>query len=103
MKSGASQLDSHKAVYEHFDKHGLAKYGYGFCGHPVGLNIHDANGEADKPYEPGVVLVIEPFLVIPEEEMGIRIENGVLITEDEPELLPGPPREIEDVEALCQS
>jgi Xaa-Pro aminopeptidase len=69
----------------------------------VGLNIHDANGDRDKLYEPGVVLVIEPFLVIPEEGIGIRIESGVLITEGGPEMLPGPPREIEEVEALCQS
>jgi Xaa-Pro aminopeptidase len=102
MKPGASQLESHKAVYEHFNKHGLAQYNYGTCGHAVGMNIHDANGDPDKVYEPGVVVVIEPFLVIPEEEMGIRIESGVLITEDGPELLPSPPREIEELEALCQ-
>jgi Xaa-Pro aminopeptidase len=103
MKPGASQLESHKAVYDHFDKHGLAKYNYGNCGHPVGLNIHDAAGDQDRPYEPGVVVVIEPFLVIPEEEIGIRIESGVVITEDGPELLPSPPREIDALEALCQS
>jgi Xaa-Pro aminopeptidase len=102
MKPGSSQLESHKAVYQHFEKHGLAKYSYGNCGHPVGLNIHDANGDPDKPYEPGVVVVIEPFLVIPEENTGIRIESGVLITENGPELLPCPPREIEELEALCQ-
>lgn len=103
MMPGSSQLDSHKAVYEHFDGHGLAKYNYGNCGHAVGLNIHDATGDPDKPYEAGVVVVIEPFLVIPEEDLGIRIESGILITEDGPELLPSPPREIEDLEALCQS
>lgn len=102
MRPGSSQLDAHKVVYRHFDEHGLAKYGYGNCGHPVGLNIHDANGEPDRPLKPGVVLVIEPFLIIPEEGIGIRIENGVLITEDGPEMLPGPPREIEEIEALCR-
>ncbi|MGB3717035.1 MAG: Xaa-Pro peptidase family protein, partial [Candidatus Promineifilaceae bacterium] len=102
MKPGSSQLESHKAVYEHFEKHGFSKYGYGTCGHPVGLNIHDANGDPDKLYEPGVVVVIEPFLVIPEENTGIRIESGVLITENGPELLPCPPREIDELETLCQ-
>jgi len=103
MKPGSSQLAAHRAVYEHFDRHGLAQYNYGNCGHPVGLNIHDANGDDDAPLEPGVVLVIEPFLVIPEEGIGIRIESGVLITEDGHEVLPEPPKEIEAIEALCQS
>jgi Xaa-Pro aminopeptidase len=102
MRPGSSNLDAHQAIYEHFDAHGLAKYGYGRAGHPVGLNIHDANGDNDIPYDPGVVLVIEPFLVIPEEGIGIRIESGVLITEDGHEVLPEPPKEIDEVEALCR-
>ena len=101
MKPGSTQLAAHKAVYDHFDAHGLAQYNYGNCGHPVGLNIHDANGEQDRPLEPGVVLVIEPFLAIPEEGIGIRIESGVLITEDGCELLPDAPKEIDEIEALC--
>jgi Xaa-Pro aminopeptidase len=101
MRPGSSNLEAHRAIYEHFDAHGLAKYGYGRAGHPVGLNIHDANGDNDIPYEPGVVLVIEPFLAIPEEGIGIRIESGVLITEDGHEVLPEPPKEIDEVEALC--
>jgi Xaa-Pro aminopeptidase len=94
MRPGSSALDAHQAIYEHFDEHGLAKYGYGRAGHP--------NGDGDIPYEPGVVLVIEPFLVIPEEGIGIRIESGVLITEEGHEVLAEPPREIEEVEALCR-
>ena len=103
MKPGATQFDAHKAVYDHFDQHGLAQYNYGRCGHPVGLNIHDANGDPDKPLEPGVVLVIEPFLVIPEENIGIRIESGVLVTADGHELLPDAPKEIDEVEAICSA
>jgi Xaa-Pro aminopeptidase len=102
MRPGSSQLDAHKAVYDTFDEHGLAQYGYGTCGHPVGLNIHDATRNGDQPLKPGCVLVIEPFLVIPDEGIGIRIESWVLITEDGHELLPDAPKEIEEVEAVCQ-
>jgi Xaa-Pro aminopeptidase len=102
MKPGSTARIAHNAVYQHFKKHGLEKYGYGTCGHAVGLNIHDANGDFDIPFEPGVVIVIEPFLAIPGEGIGIRIEDGVLITETGAELLPGPPKEIDEVEALCQ-
>ena len=101
MKPGSTQLAAHKAVYDHLARYDLAQYNYGNCGHPVGLNIHDANGEQDKPLEPGVVLVIEPFIVIPEEGIGLRIESGVLITEDGHELLPDAPKEIEEIEAIC--
>lgn len=102
MKPGSTARIAHNAVYNHFKEHGLEQFGYGLCGHAVGLNIHDANGDFDIPFEPGVVIVIEPFLAIPEEGIGIRIEDGVLITETGAELLPGPPKEIAEVEALCQ-
>ena len=81
----------------------MEKHGYGKCGHAVGLNIHDATGWKgdDPPFKPGVVVVIEPHLAIHEEGIGIRIEDGILITESGAVRLPGPPREIEEVEALC--
>ncbi|MBI1257635.1 MAG: M24 family metallopeptidase [Chloroflexi bacterium] len=106
MKPGSTMLAAHQAAYAVFEKHGLAQYGYGNCGHPVGLNIHDANGrypdDREQPFEPGVVVVIEPFLMMPHENMGIRIEDGVLITESGHEVLAGPPRAIEAVEMLCK-
>lgn len=102
MRPGATQCDAHKAVYDVFEAHDLAQYGYGTAGHPVGLNIHDTATDPDRPLEPGVVLVIEPWLSMPDEGIGIRIESGVVIREDGPELLPEPPKEIEEVEEVCQ-
>jgi Xaa-Pro aminopeptidase len=105
MKPGSDSRVAHRAVYDTWKKYGLEQYGYGTCGHPVGLNIHDSNGrksDDDIPFEPGVVLAIEPFISIPEEGIGIRIEDGVLITQDGCELLAGPVREIDDIERLCR-
>jgi Xaa-Pro aminopeptidase len=48
--------------------------------HYLGLNVHDA-GEYERPLEPGVVITVEPGIYIPEENIGIRIEDDVLITE----------------------
>lgn len=106
MKPGSTLLAAHQAVYDVFKRYDLAQYSYGNCGHTVGLNIHDATGrtldDREQPFAPGVVLVIEPFLTLPEEGMGIRIEDGVLITDAGHEMLAGPPRDIDAVEALCR-
>ena len=47
--------------------------------HFLGLDTHDA-GDYEHPLEPGVVLTVEPGIYIPEEEIGVRIEDDVLIT-----------------------
>lgn len=49
--------------------------------HFLGLDVHDA-GDYDHPLEPGVVLTVEPGIYIPEEALGVRIEDDVLITEE---------------------
>lgn len=49
--------------------------------HFLGLDVHDV-GEYDKPLEQGMVLTVEPGIYIPEESIGIRIEDNILITED---------------------
>jgi Xaa-Pro aminopeptidase len=47
--------------------------------HFMGLNVHDI-GDYDRPLEPGVVITVEPGIYIPEEGIGVRIEDDVLIT-----------------------
>ncbi|HEX8762317.1 MAG TPA: Xaa-Pro aminopeptidase [Candidatus Saccharimonadales bacterium] len=49
--------------------------------HFLGLDTHDG-GDYDHPLEPGVVMTVEPGIYIPDEEIGIRIEDDVLITAD---------------------
>jgi len=49
--------------------------------HFLGLNTHDA-GDYDRPLEAGVVMTVEPGIYIPDEGIGVRIEDDVLITED---------------------
>jgi Xaa-Pro aminopeptidase len=106
LKPGAIALEMHQKVYDNFKKYDLHQYSYGGCGHPVGLSIHDPCGrwpdDREQPLEPGNVLVVEPFLVMPHEGMGIRIEDGVLITENGYEMLAAPPKEIDEVEELCR-
>jgi Xaa-Pro aminopeptidase len=54
--------------------------------HFLGLDTHDA-GDYDHPLEPGVVLVTEPGIYIPEESIGVRIEDDLLITAEGNEVL----------------
>jgi Xaa-Pro aminopeptidase len=106
FKPGSTILRAHEAVYNTFNRYGVTQYNYGNCGHPVGLTIHDPNGrfvdDREVPLEPGVVLVIEPFLMMTDDGFGVRIEDGILITDTGCEVLPGPPKEIDAVEAICR-
>lgn len=62
------------------DKKKLKKYYPHLASHFLGLDTHDA-ADYSKPLEPGMVLTVEPGIYIPEENIGVRIEDDVLITE----------------------
>ena len=71
--------------------------------HPVGLAVHDGSPYKHKPLEPGVVLSVDPMMTVPEEELYIRAEDTVLITEDGIENLTGDaPLEADDIEATMK-
>ncbi len=68
-------------------------------GHFVGLEVHDPPIDLDFPFEPGMVITVEPGIYIPEKRVGIRIEDMVLVTRDGGRLLTaGIPRSAEEVE-----
>jgi Xaa-Pro aminopeptidase len=58
----------------------LGRYFTHGLGHHIGLNVHDA-GDPNRPLEPGMVITIEPGIYLPDENLGVRIEDDVLITE----------------------
>lgn len=60
---------------------GVRQYFPHATSHFLGLDTHDA-GDYDAPLEPGVILTVEPGIYIPEESLGVRIEDNILITEN---------------------
>lgn len=69
--------------------------------HAVGMAVHDAYDWSPLPIEPGLVFAVDPELFVPEEELYIRVEDTVLVTESGVENLTAQcPREMKDVEAL---
>ena len=80
--------------YEEYFTHGV--------GHFVGLEVHDA-GDYESPLQPGMVLTIEPGIYLPDKEIGVRIEDMVLVTESGCEILSGAiPRARSEIEAAMQ-
>ena len=77
----------------------IAKAGFGKCfghalGHGVGLEIHElpvASKRSKTVLKPGMLVTIEPGIYI-EGELGVRIEDLVLITKDGCEVLSSSPK-----------
>jgi Xaa-Pro aminopeptidase len=64
------------------------------------MDVHDV-GNYGTTLAPGMVLTIEPGIYLPDESLGVRIEDNVLVTEDGYELLSGSlPRRPEEVERI---
>jgi Xaa-Pro aminopeptidase len=98
-------------AYDYINSHGkdrqgkpLGQYFIHGLGHHIGLDVHDP-GEYCGPLQPGMVVTVEPGIYIPEENLGVRIEDDVLITESGYQLLserlPRDPDEIERIMAAA--
>ncbi len=71
----------YKIAYDYINTHGkdlhgqpLGQYFIHGLGHYVGLEVHDV-GDANAMLDPGMVFTIEPGIYIPEEKIGVRIED----------------------------
>ncbi|HEY6092399.1 MAG TPA: aminopeptidase P family protein [Gemmatimonadales bacterium] len=68
-------------------------------GHPIGMDVHDVG--ISRPLEPGMVVTLEPGIYLQAEQLGVRIEDDVLVTAKGGEWLSaGAPRTTEAIERV---
>ena len=101
VKPGARISDLHQAALGYIRSKGYDKYFIHGTSHHIGLEVHDV-GDTSRPFEPNMVVTVEPGLYIPEEELGIRIEDDVLVTPTGYRLLSSFPKEISEIEILVK-
>jgi len=107
MSMGRGKNSLHEIAFGYINTHGkdmhgnpLGQYFIHGLGHSIGLNVHDPMNY-NMPLQPGMVVTMEPGIYIPEEKIGVRIEDDILITQDGNELLSRRlPRAVEEIEKL---
>lgn len=91
-KSEVQKQDPQKPLYKKYFMHGTS--------HFLGLDVHDI-GDRYKPMQAGMIFTCEPGIYIPEESIGIRLENDILLTEKGPvDLMQKIPIEADEIEEL---
>lgn len=96
-------LDKHEVQKQDPKNPLFRKYFMHGTSHYLGLDVHDV-GDFDWPMKEGMVFTCEPGIYILEEELGIRLENDILITSNGPDdLMKNIPVETEEIEDLMNS
>ena len=84
--------DDKNPLYKKYFMHGTSHY--------LGLDVHDV-GSMQWPMQAGMVFTCEPGIYIPEEKIGIRLENDILVTDNNPDdLMKNIPIDAEEIEML---
>jgi Xaa-Pro aminopeptidase len=83
--------DKDKPLYFKYYMHGTS--------HFMGLDVHDV-GTKQHILKKGMVLSCEPGIYIPEENIGIRIENDIMVDDVPVDLMNNIPIEVEEIEAI---
>ena len=84
-----------RPLYKKYFMHGTS--------HHLGLNVHDV-GNVYRSFEPGMVFTVEPGIYIPDESLGVRLENNVVIQKNGIlDLMQNIPLEAEEIEDLMNN
>ena len=96
-KPGNRMCDVDKAARDYITEKGFGKYFTHRTGHSIGLEVHEAGDVSavnEAVIRPGQCFSVEPGIYLPEEGIGVRIEDLVLITEDGCEVLNHYPKDL---------
>lgn len=94
-KHDVEKQDPKMPLYKKYFMHGTS--------HHLGIDVHDFASRY-KSFEVGNVLTCEPGIYIPEEGLGIRLENNILITENgNIDLMADIPLEADEIEEIMNS
>ncbi len=95
-KSDVKNQDENNPAYKKYFMHGTS--------HHLGLDVHDY-GYPQQKMQTGMVFTVEPGIYIREESLGIRLENDVVITENDGviDLMKNIPIEAEEIEEIMNS
>ncbi len=94
-KKEVAEQEEGNPLYRKYFMHGTS--------HHLGLDVHDVPSRY-QTFKSGMVFTVEPGIYIPEEKLGIRLEDDVVITESTPQnLMHDIPIEVRDIEALMKS
>jgi len=85
-RPGALLADVHSKAFEVIEAAGFAEYFIHGTSHHLGLETHDA-GDVHRPLTEGSVITVEPGIYLPDEEIGVRIEEDVLVAGSGPRVL----------------
>ena len=99
-----AEIESRDWSRESFRQGAMGTLGFrGHLSHGVGMAVHDVWDYRQEPLKPGVVLALDPQMWIQEDELYIRVEDTVVVTEDGVEnLTAAAPLELDEVESLLQ-
>jgi Xaa-Pro aminopeptidase len=107
--------EAETAMASHFRKHRFSKdiyeaaaremveNGRGAFSHLVGMAVHDVGQYRTRPLRPGLVFSVDPTLRVPQENLYLRYEDTVVVTEDGVENFTDfLPSSLDDIEALMR-